>query len=128
MQGGQVIYNPSDTYVSLAATILDGDLPAITKIKMLNNGTDLEITHAIMGIKSRGLTYFTSRINAGATALNSVWTISHSTDTANANDPLGPDGEVSRCTFATDQTMTLRNTMLCNQTNESYLEDLFKTI
>ena len=125
VQGGQVIYTPSDTYISLANTVLDGDLPAITKIKVLNNGTDLEITHAIMGIKSRGLTAFTSRINAGASSLNSVWTIAHSTDTGNAADPLGPDGQVSRCTFATDQTMIVRNTMTCAQASAEDYEGTY---
>jgi len=109
-QAGQIVYAVADTYIELTSGILDGDLPALTLIRFRNQVTDGDsITHAIMGIKSRGLTYFTSRLNCNTAAANpGSWAVTHFTDTGNEANPLGPDGRAATCSFDTVETLARR--------------------
>lgn len=107
-QGAQVVYNPRENYVSVAATQLNGDvdslgLIAYKKYVQVNN----DIRWMAIGLKSRGLTNFVSNLNWGGNN-PAEWTVSAGTDTSTTADIESPSGTRATCTFATNQTLVER--------------------
>lgn len=117
-QSGQVVYLSDDDYIELADTQIDGDVPAKLLIKAENWG-GTTFRNLVLGVKSRGLTNFTSRLNAGSDSINpGDWAISYGDDTATESNPLGPDGYMAKCDFTTDQTMDDRVTWINTVSSE----------
>ena len=110
-QSTQVVYIAKNNYIEIASTILKGDLPSWLRLLLYASGSGTAGVSwgnaVIIGAKSRGLTTFVSRLNAG-TDVDSNWTVSLGTDTAAATDARAPGASRPACTFATDQTMVSR--------------------
>ena len=111
IQSGQVLYNPRDAYISIADTQINGDVDALAMIRFAKyQQTTNGIRYVAMGLKSRGLTNFTSRLNAGGQN-PSGWSESYGTDTSEVADIESPGNSHALCTFATDQGMVTRVTI-----------------
>ncbi len=118
IQSGQVIYNPRDVHISIAADQINGDVDALTLIRYFKWWiATLGVRFVAIGLKSQGLTNFTSRLNAGGQNPTG-WSISYGTDTSIAGgaDIESPGGTRALCTFSTDQTMTGRVTFIVSTT------------
>jgi len=110
-QTGQVVYSPHDTYISVAADQIDGDVDAIAMLRyFMKVNTNADLSWMALGIKSRGLSTFLSRINCGSNN-PAAWTIANGTDTTTVADIAAPGGDRASCTFATNLTMVARVTV-----------------
>ncbi len=107
-QTGQVIYSVEDNYISVPNTSIDGDVDAIGFIRYNTRVTPSQgVMWAIFGIKSRGLTTFTGRLNFGGQN-PANWSEAYGTDTSQTADVTAPGGNMAECSFATDQTLVKR--------------------
>lgn len=99
-QTGQVVYNPRDAYISVASTQIKGDVDALALLRYFKEvRTSGALYFLAMGVKSRGLTTFTSRLNLGA-GNPAAWTITNGADTTTVADTQSPGGSRASCTFA----------------------------
>jgi len=117
-QATQVVYDPRDCYISIANTQITGDVDALALIRFFKWWfTTLGVRFVAIGLKSQGLTTFTSRLNAGGQNPTG-WSISYGTDTsiAGGSDIESPGGIRALCTFATDPSMTGRVTFIVSTT------------
>ena len=107
-QGAQVVYNPRENYVSVASTILKGDVEALGLIKYKKYvQVSNDVRWMAIGMKGRGLTNFVSMLNWGGNN-PAEWTVATGTDTSTAADIESPSGTRATCTFATNQTLVER--------------------
>jgi len=108
-QGGQIVYTVNNPYIELNSVQVHGDVPPISLYRLLNHIAPINTPVAWigMGIKSRGLDNFISRLNAGGDNPTS-WAEAYGTDTAKAADESAPEGNNATCTFATNQALVLR--------------------
>ena len=110
-QGAQVVYNARDTYFSIANDQINGDVDALALLRLLKQHTNtISIKFVALGLKSRGLTAFTSRLNAGGQNPTG-WSEAYGTDTTQVADINAPGNNRASCTFATATTMTTRVTI-----------------
>ena len=107
VQGNQIVYTPNDTYYELNNVQVHGDRPALLLERLRNYGSDDNLSFINMGMKTRGLINFTSRLNFGGDN-PALWSETYLTDTAQTADPTAPGGNNATCDFATDQTLTPR--------------------
>jgi len=108
-QTGQLVYVPIDDYVQYANTAIDGDVDALALLQLKARESQYGLDTVVIGKKSRGLTNFTSRLNAGVSSQNpGSWTLSFGDDTSAVADGRAPGGYVAQCTFATTATSTYR--------------------
>jgi len=99
-QTGQVVYNARDVYISVANTQIDGDVDAIALLRYFKQvRTSGGLDFVALGVKSHGLTSFTSRLNFGA-GNPAAWTITNGSDTTTVADTQSPGGSRASCTFA----------------------------
>ena len=97
-QANQALYIVNDTYIEFANDQIDGDEYPMVRTQLRNDGMSTSAIVA-MGLKTRGLTNFRSRLNCNTTSDNGNWSISQFNNTADNADPRGPDGYVSRKDF-----------------------------
>jgi hypothetical protein len=100
---GFQVFQPEAPYIELSSKNLTGDRAALIMARFFKlRPTELlaEISDIYAGFKSTGLTYFTSRYNAGGD--NPAWiTTNYGADTSAVADPVAPNGNKAVCTFAT---------------------------
>ena len=108
-QGNQIAYTVNNPYIELDNVQVHGDVPPISLFRLLNYRTSTlsGVAWIGMGIKSRGLDNFVSRLNAGGDNPAS-WSETYGTDTAKTADESAPEGNNATCTFATNQTLIFR--------------------
>ena len=108
-QGDQIAYTVNNPYIELNNTQVHGDVPPISLYRLLNYRTSTlsGVAWIGMGIKSRGLDNFVSRLNAGGDNPTG-WGESYGTDTAKTADETAPEGNNATCTFATNQALVFR--------------------
>ena len=111
-QAGQVLYTCRNSYFEIGSTQIDGDVDALIQLRHLTHGVtnDTVPDWIAIGMKSRGLSNFTSRLNAGGQN-PAGWTETYGTNTAQTADPTAPGGNNATCTFATDQTLVTRTSI-----------------
>lgn len=103
-QKTDAIYNAADPRISWASTVVTGDYPALTRLlvnaKSPSSAVNTGIFGVIAGLKTRGLTNFTSHLNWAA-ANPAGWSLSDGSDTTHATaDITAPGGTRAVCTFA----------------------------
>jgi hypothetical protein len=107
-QGGQVVYSVNSPEVRVSDLSVDGDEPAYLLQRLLYMSAEsANCARVTYGFKSRGLTSFFSRFNAGDD-VPSPWTVSYGTDTAKTADPKSPGGNMANCSFATSAALANR--------------------
>lgn len=117
-QGAQVLYSPRDPYITIGSTIINGDVDALALIRYFaKRSTTLGINLIAIGLKSRGLTTFRSRLNAISPGGN--WQSFLGTDTTSVSDPHAPGGLNATCTFLT---ATTSNVIWQNSTSAELLD------
>ena len=108
-QGNQIAYTVNNPYIELNNTQVHGDVPPISLYRLLNyqRSTLNGVAWIGMGIKSRGLNNFVSRLNAGGDN-PAGWSESYGADTAKTADETAPEGNNATITFATNQALVFR--------------------
>lgn len=108
-QGEQIAYTVNNSYIELDNVQVHGDVPPISLYRLLNYITpnNADVAWIGIGIKSRGLDNFISRLNAGGDNPAS-WAEDYGTDTAKTADETAPEGNNATCTFATNQALIQR--------------------
>lgn len=107
VQGKQIVYTPNDTYYELNNVQVHGERPSLMLERLRNHGSEDGPSFINMGMKTRGLTNFTSRLNFGGQN-PTLWSEAYLTDTSQTSDPTAPGGNNATCDFATDQTLAVR--------------------
>lgn len=108
VQGDQIVYTPNDTYYELNNVQVHGDKQALLLERLRDYGSENDISFVGMGMKTRGLTNFTGRLNFGGQN-PTFWAETYDTDTTQTADPTAPGGNNATCDFATDQTLIQRS-------------------
>ena len=106
-QGDHIVFSVNHPYVEINTSQIVGDVPALAMIRLINYEAPIQLTWAALGIKSRGLDNFVSRLNAGG-ANPTTWTEAYTNDTSKVADETAPGGNVAQCTFATNQDLVQR--------------------
>ena len=114
-QSTQVVYVAENPKVTVASTVLNGDVDALLRLFLDSKAVDgSTVTYGIFwlaaGLKTRGLTAFTSHLNFGG-ANPSGWSVANGTDTSSVADILSPSGNRLACTFAGSQALVRRATI-----------------
>ena|SRR3990167_3927246 len=123
----QTIYSVNDCFVEVASSVIQGDVDALALIRLckFNAGISTSISPfgirwAAMGMKSRGLTNFTSRLNfAGHNPGD--WSTCFGQDTAASADMFSPGGSRVHISFATSGSMLQR--AIIETTSASIVKD-----
>ena len=112
--GTVVVYNQHTPEVRIPAASLKGDVPplVIKRLKSPDGGdednTMCSMSRIVVGMKSRGLDSFVSRLNCGGDGLPAGWTVDYGSDTAAVADPQSPGGDRADCDFALVSTQAWR--------------------
>ncbi|MCK5564532.1 MAG: hypothetical protein KAJ07_04745 [Planctomycetes bacterium] len=108
------IYSPQGTYIDIDQDAIGGDeSPDSLLLLHTVKTTPNLVAWVIMGLKTRGLDNFNSTINLGGSNPTG-WSEVELVDTTQVASGESPSGQVARCTFATDQDMVSRMTMILN--------------
>lgn len=114
-------HNPRIPELRIPAGTFKGDITPQVMARLFSpdGGADTPamstISRAIVGLKTRGLDRFISRINPGGDG-NPAWmTVAYGTDTASAANSLSPGGDLAHTDFSTTTVMTERFTVTLDQ-------------
>ncbi len=113
----QIVYTVNSPYIEFNTLQVHGDAPALMLQRLIcfsntnNNSADdpesSTITNAIMGMKSRGLDTFVSRLNCGGDN-PANWTETLGSNTSQVAKETSPGGNVAKVTWADNTEMKLR--------------------
>lgn len=110
----QAVYTSNDEYIEVDSGDVVGDVPPLLRMLLSAgsadvsgvSGADVYANLVIIGAKSRGLSNFTSRLNAGNSNINPTgWTITLGNDTVDSIDGSSPSGDRAGVNFDTIQSM-----------------------
>jgi hypothetical protein len=110
------LYTQRRPEVIIPATAIGGSIPPFTLMRMRSpdGGDDnprfSNIDRIIVGLKTRGLDYFESHLNAGGAALPDGWATTPGTDASENSVWYGPNSRLLQVDFATTTPMTTRQT------------------
>jgi len=112
--GTVVVYNQHTPEIRIPEASLKGDVPpfVIKRLKSPDGGdednTMCSMSRIVVGMKSRGLDSFVSRLNCGGDGLSAGWAVAYGSDTAAVADPQAPGGDRADCDFALVSTQAWR--------------------
>jgi hypothetical protein len=112
--GTVVVYNQHTPEIRIPEASLKGDVPplVIKRLKSPDGGdednTMCSMSRIVVGMKSRGLDSFVSRLNCGDDGLPAGWTVDYGSDTGDVADPQAPGGDRADCDFALVSTQAWR--------------------
>jgi hypothetical protein len=112
--GTVFVYNQHTPEIRIPEASLKGDVPpfVLKRLKSPDGGdednTMCSMSRIVVGMKSRGLDSFVSRLNCGDDGLPAGWTVDYGSDTDDVADPQAPGGDRADCDFALVSTQALR--------------------
>ena len=108
------VYNQRTPEVRIPSASLKGDVPPFVIKRMFSadggdeDNTMCSMSRIIVGMKSRGLDGFESRLNCGGDGIPDGWTVTYGSDTSSVADVQAPGGDHAVCDFAIVSTMAWR--------------------
>lgn len=108
------IYAQATPEVEIPAASIKGDSPPLFLFRLRSPAggdeflSPANISRILIGLKTDGLTKFTSHLNAGGEDNPGDWTTSYGTDSSAVADMTAPGGKHCAVSFATDASMVMR--------------------
>ncbi|TET82456.1 MAG: hypothetical protein E3J37_07250 [Anaerolineales bacterium] len=116
IHAGQLAYAARKNEIRIPAASLHGDAPPKVLLRLhADGGGDADpgfarLSRIVWGIKSKGLTGFTSNLNAGNQDNPAGWAVTYGADSSSSLDPSGPGGYSNAITFAGGDALAIRTT------------------
>lgn len=121
------IYAQRTPEVEIPAASIKGDSPPVFLFRMKSSAggdeflSPANLSRILIGLKSRGLTKFTSHLNAGGDDNPAEWTTSYGTDASSVADEASPGGKHCAVSYATDASLIMRVQFLGDNILDSWV-------